>query len=56
MCIFGFPGTWFVVLAVLELALQTRLASNPQRYACLCLPSIEIKGVHHHHPVTVTFQ
>ena len=37
-----------ITLAVLELALQTRLASNSQRYDCFCLPSAGIKGVGHH--------
>jgi hypothetical protein len=36
-------------LAVLELTLQTRLASNSQRFTCLCLSSAGIKGVCHHH-------
>jgi hypothetical protein len=34
-----------VTLAVLELTLQTRLASNSQRSACLSFPSAEIKGI-----------
>ncbi|XP_052589853.1 mitochondrial import inner membrane translocase subunit Tim23 isoform X2 [Peromyscus californicus insignis] len=34
----------------LELALETRLASNSQRSAWLCLPSAGIKGVRHHRP------
>ncbi|XP_052581469.1 GDNF family receptor alpha-4 isoform X7 [Peromyscus californicus insignis] len=36
----------------LELALETRLASNSQRSACLCLPSAGIKGVRHHRPAS----
>ena len=32
----------------LELTLQTRLAMNPQKSACLCLPSDRIKGLHHY--------
>jgi hypothetical protein len=35
-----------VFLAVLELTLWTRLASNSLRSACLCLLSAGIKGVH----------
>ena len=42
-------GFLCVALAILELTLQTRLASNSERLTCLCLPSPEIKGVHHHH-------
>jgi hypothetical protein len=38
-----------VALAVPELTLWTRLTSNSQRSASLCLPSAGIKGVHHHH-------
>lgn len=34
-----------VALAVLEITLLTRLASNSQRFTCLCLQSAEIKGV-----------
>lgn len=33
--------------AVLVLILQTRLALNSQRYVCLCLTSIGIRGVDH---------
>jgi hypothetical protein len=45
-----FLETWFLyaALAVLKMALQTRLASNSQRSTCLCLPSAGIKGFHHH--------
>ena len=32
----------------LELTIYTRLASNPQRSALLCLPSAEIKGTYYH--------
>lgn len=35
----------YTALAVLELALKTWLASNSQRYNCLCLPRAGIKGV-----------
>jgi hypothetical protein len=35
-------------LALLELALWTRLALNSEIFACLCLQSAGIKGVHHH--------
>ena len=42
-------GFLFVTdLAVLELTLQTWLASHTQKATCLCLPRAEIKGVHHH--------
>jgi hypothetical protein len=47
-CFFG-TRLLCVALAVLELALQSRLASNSQRSSCLCLLSARIKGVHHHH-------
>ena len=45
---------WFlrVTLVVLELILQTRLASNSQRSAWLCLLSAGIKGVRHHRPAS----
>ena len=43
-----------VVLAVLELALYTRLALNSQRSICLCLLSARIKGVCHHCPATTS--
>jgi hypothetical protein len=48
---FWFFETGFlcVALAVLELTLWTRLASNSE-IAYLCLPSAGIKGVRHHHP------
>ena len=42
-----------VTLAVLDRALQTRLAWNSQRFACLCLPWAGIKGMHHHCPTTL---
>ena len=35
-------------LAVLELSLQTRLASNSQTYSCLCLLSDGTKDMYHH--------
>ena len=38
------------VLAVQELALQTRLASNSYRSTCLCLLSAGMMGMHHHYP------
>jgi hypothetical protein len=41
-------GFLCVALIVLELALQTRLASNSQNFACLCIPSTGIKGMYHH--------
>ena len=37
-------------LAVLELTMYTRLASNLQRSACLCLPSAGIKSICYHTP------
>jgi hypothetical protein len=50
-------GFWFfktgslcVSLAVCVLALLTRLASNSQRSACLCLSHTGIKGMHHYYP------
>ena len=41
-------GFLCVAMAVLELAMQTRLAWNSQRSTCLCFPSAEIKGVCQH--------
>ena len=38
-------------LAVLELDLYTRLASN-LRSACVCLPSAGIKDVYYHYPAS----
>ena len=38
----------YVVLAVLELTLKTRLALNSQESTCPCLLSAGIKGIHHH--------
>lgn len=35
----------FVVLAIKELTMETRLTSNSP---CFCLSSGEIKGLHHH--------
>jgi hypothetical protein len=53
VCLFVFwffeTGFLCVALAVLELTLWTRLASNSE-IAYLCLPSAGIKGVRHHHP------
>lgn len=42
-------GSLYVALAVLELPIYTRLVSNSQRSACLCicLASARIKIVHH---------
>ena len=37
-----------VALAALELTMYTRLASNLQSSACLCLLSAGTKGMHHH--------
>ena len=42
-----------ISLAVLKLALQTRLASNSLRSSCLCLPSAGIKGMCYHHLATM---
>ena len=36
------------VLVVLELTLYSRLASNSQKYACLCFPSAGTKDMCHH--------
>ena len=38
-----------MVLAVLELTLQSKLDLNSERSACLCLPSAGTNGVCHHH-------
>jgi hypothetical protein len=42
-------GVFLYISTVLELALKSRLASNPQipSCLCLCLQSVKIKGVHH---------
>lgn len=40
-------------LVALELAPNTRLASNSQKSACLCLLNIGIKGVCYHRPASV---
>ena len=42
------PGSHYVALAGLELTLLTRLASNSQRFACLCLPSAGARGLCQH--------
>jgi hypothetical protein len=42
----------YVALAVLELVLKNRLASNSQRSPCLCLLSAGIKSMNHHLPAT----
>jgi hypothetical protein len=45
---FGFETeSHHLVLAVLELTLNTRLTPNSQKYSCLCLPS-RVKGVYYH--------
>jgi hypothetical protein len=43
---FVFPQD--IALAVLELTLSSRLASNSQRFTYLCLLVARIKGVLHH--------
>lgn len=40
-------SSYYVLLAGLELSLQTILASNSQRFSCLCLPTTEISGKCH---------
>jgi hypothetical protein len=40
---------WGTALTILELTLQTILASNSQRFPCLSLLSPGIKGVRYHH-------
>lgn len=42
----------YVMLTVLELTMQTRVALNLQRFACLCLLSAGNKGMCHHHPAS----
>lgn len=37
-----------IALAILELTVQTRLASNSQRSRCLCFPSAGLKGMQPH--------
>jgi hypothetical protein len=39
--------------AVLELILKIRLASNSQRFPCLCLLSVGINGMVHYHSQTL---
>jgi hypothetical protein len=53
---FWFFKTGFlcVVLAVMELDLYARLASNSERSLCLCFLSVGTKDVRHHHPATHT--
>jgi hypothetical protein len=47
LCLFVFETAFLcIALAVLELTLYTRLASNSE----IRLPSAGIKGVHHHRP------
>lgn len=41
-------GSHYIPLAVLELTMETGLASNIQRPVCLCFLSTGFKGVHHH--------
>lgn len=40
-------GSHSIALAILELVLLTKLASNSHRSACLCLPHAGIRGVCH---------
>lgn len=48
-----FSGFLYVTaLDVLELMLQTKLASKSQRSTCFFLPNV-IKGMHYHHPAGV---
>ncbi|GAB1284993.1 Peptidyl-prolyl cis-trans isomerase-like 3 [Apodemus speciosus] len=47
-------GFLYVVLAVMELDLYTRLAINSERSLCLCFLSVGAEDVHHHHPATHT--
>ena len=55
-CLFFETGFLCVALEpVLELTLKTRLTSNSQRSACLCLSNAGIKGLHHHHPAASKF-
>jgi len=50
-CVFCFfvcfetGALYYVALSVLELAIQTKLASNSQKSTCLCVPSVGIKGI-----------
>lgn len=48
-------GSRYVVWTGLELAMQARLASNSQRSACLCLPSVRIKGTYHYVQLSIFF-
>lgn len=49
VCIFLLDSiSHFTALAVLELAVYTRVALNLQGSVCLCLSSVGIKGVHHY--------
>ena len=42
-------GSLYIALALLEFTMETRLAMNSQRTACLyLLNNTVIKGVHHH--------
>jgi hypothetical protein len=41
-------GSLYVALALLAVSMQSRLASNSQRSACLCQPSAGVNGVCHH--------
>ena len=47
ICYFDFFKTesHYIALGVLEFTMRTRLASNSQRSACLCLPSAGIKDM-----------
>lgn len=42
-----FTGSLHVAIALVELTMETRLASNSQKSDCFCLPSDGIKYVHH---------
>lgn len=42
------PGSHYISMAVLELPMQSRLASNSERSSSLFLLGGEIKGICHH--------
>lgn len=46
----------YIVLADLELSIQSRLVSNSQRSACFCHPNAGTKGTYHHSQSTGAFQ
>ena len=54
-CLFDWLKISLKLWSCTVLALQTRMASNSQRSACLCLPDAGIKGVHHQCPTTFFF-